>query len=92
MLDLLLRPRAAALAVAAVLSLALIAPAAANADTSSTLTVVGTSDVSDSGLVPNVIMPQFKRSFPQYHVQVRRLGDRQPRFRTPRTAPAGRVR
>jgi tungstate transport system substrate-binding protein len=44
----------------------LIAPALASADTSSTLTVVGTSDVSDSGLVPNVIMPQFKTAFPQF--------------------------
>ncbi len=44
----------------------LIAPALANADTSSTLTVVGTSDVSDSGLIPNLIQPQFQKEFPQY--------------------------
>ena len=44
----------------------LVAPALANADTSSTLTVLGTSDVSDSGLVPNVIQPMFNKAFPQY--------------------------
>ncbi|MBV8219395.1 MAG: hypothetical protein JO325_13090 [Solirubrobacterales bacterium] len=44
----------------------LIAPALANADSSSTLTVVGTSDVNDSGLIPNLIQPQFQKAFPQY--------------------------
>ena len=44
----------------------LVAPAFARADTSSTLTVVGTSDVSDSGLIPNVIQPQFNQQFPQF--------------------------
>ena len=44
----------------------LLAPAAASADTSSTLTVVGTSDVSDSGLSSNVIQPQFNQQFPQF--------------------------
>ena len=44
----------------------LVAPALASADTSSTLTIVGTSDVSDSGLVPNLIQPAFNRAFPQY--------------------------
>ena len=44
----------------------LVAPAFANADTSSTLTVVGTSDVSDSGLIPNLIQPMFNKAFPQY--------------------------
>ena len=59
---LLTAPFAGVLAAAALL----FAPALASADTSSTLTVVGTSDVSDSGLVPNVIMPQFKTAFPQF--------------------------
>lgn len=54
----------AALAVCASFALA---PAAASADTASTLTVVGTSDVSDSGLVPNLIMPEFQAAFPQFH-------------------------
>jgi len=44
----------------------LVAPALASADTSSTLTVVGTSDVSDSGLIPNLIQPQFNKAFPQF--------------------------
>jgi tungstate transport system substrate-binding protein len=44
----------------------LFAPALAAADTSSTLTVVGTSDVSDSGLMPNVIQPAFQAAYPQF--------------------------
>ena len=44
----------------------LVAPALASADTSSTLTIVGTSDVSDSGLVPNLIQPAFNKAYPQY--------------------------
>jgi ABC-type tungstate transport system permease subunit len=44
----------------------LVAPALASADTSSTLTIVGTSDVNDSGLVPNLIQPEFNKAFPQF--------------------------
>jgi tungstate transport system substrate-binding protein len=44
----------------------MVAPAIAGADTSSTLTVVGTSDLSDSGLAPNLIQPAFAKAFPQY--------------------------
>jgi len=44
----------------------LLAPAVAQADNASTLTVVGTSDVVDSGLIANVIQPGFERAFPQY--------------------------
>ncbi len=44
----------------------LLVPGLANADTSSTLTVVGTSDVSDSGLIANVIQPGFNKAFPQF--------------------------
>jgi ABC-type tungstate transport system permease subunit len=44
----------------------LIAPALASADTSSSLTVIGTSDMSDSGLVPNLIQPGFAKAYPQY--------------------------
>jgi ABC-type tungstate transport system permease subunit len=40
--------------------------APALADSSTTLTVVGTSDVSDSGLIPNVIQPAFETTYPQY--------------------------
>src|ERR1700722_8906129 len=43
-----------------------LAAGQASADPSSTLTVVGTSDVSDSGLVQNVIAPDFKAQFPQF--------------------------
>jgi ABC-type tungstate transport system permease subunit len=44
----------------------MFAPALASADTSSTLTVIGTSDISDSGLIPNVIQPGFTKAYPQY--------------------------
>ncbi len=30
------------------------------------LTVIGTSDVSDSGLIPNVIQPGFTKAYPQF--------------------------
>jgi tungstate transport system substrate-binding protein len=53
------------LAVCAVTAL-LFGPALASADTSSTLTVVGTSDVSDSGLMANLIQPGFQAAFPQF--------------------------
>src|SRR6185312_8682139 len=38
----------------------------ARADSPTTLTVVGTSDVSDSGLIPNFLQPQFQQQFPQF--------------------------
>jgi tungstate transport system substrate-binding protein len=44
----------------------LVAPGLASADSASTLTVVGTSDVSDSGLIPNLIQPAFHAAFPQF--------------------------
>jgi ABC-type tungstate transport system permease subunit len=44
----------------------LLAPAPASADSPSTLTVIGTSDISDSGLIPNVIQPGFQKAYPQY--------------------------
>jgi ABC-type tungstate transport system permease subunit len=44
----------------------LFAPALASADTSSSLTVIGTSDLSDSGLFPNVIQSGFQKAYPQY--------------------------
>jgi ABC-type tungstate transport system permease subunit len=46
--------------------LALLAPAVANADSAGSLTVIGTSDVSDSGLVANVIQPDFHAAYPQF--------------------------
>jgi ABC-type tungstate transport system permease subunit len=59
------RGRIAALAAAAIAAFALL-PVAAQADTSNTLTIVGTSDVSDSGLIPNLIGPEFEQAFPQF--------------------------
>ena len=44
----------------------LLAPSLASADTASTLSVVGTSDVSDSGLMGNLIQPQFSAAYPQF--------------------------
>ncbi len=52
----------------------LLTPALASADTASTLTVVGTSDVSDSGLMPNVIQPGFQKRIPAVPAQVHRHG------------------
>jgi tungstate transport system substrate-binding protein len=59
----LLRPAALGLLTAAAL---LLTPALASADSASTLTVVGTSDVSDSGLMSNVIQPDFQKAYPQF--------------------------
>ncbi len=58
-------PRALLLSVVAA-AIMMIAPALASADSSSTLTVIGTSDLSDSGLMPNVIQPGFTKAFPQF--------------------------
>ena len=44
----------------------LVAPGGASADSPSSLTVIGTSDLSDSGLMPNVIQPGFQKAYPQY--------------------------
>ena len=44
----------------------LAAPALASADTSSSLTAIGTSDLSDSGLIPNLIQPGFAKAYPQF--------------------------
>jgi tungstate transport system substrate-binding protein len=58
--------RAGSLAIAALIVFFALQAASARADTSSTLTVIGTSDVSDSGLISNVIQPGFEKAFPQY--------------------------
>jgi tungstate transport system substrate-binding protein len=58
--------RALALACAACLCLFALPAGAAQADSPTSLTVVGTSDVSDSGLSPNVILPQFHAAYPQF--------------------------
>ncbi len=44
----------------------MLAPALASADSASTLSIVGTSDMSDSGLMPNLLQPQFQAAFPQF--------------------------
>jgi tungstate transport system substrate-binding protein len=58
--------RALTLALAALVCLVLLPAMTARADTPSTLTVVGTSDVQDSGLVPDLITPGFEKAFPKY--------------------------
>jgi ABC-type tungstate transport system permease subunit len=55
-----------ALALPLALVLLALAPSLAAADSSSTLTVVGTSDVSDSGLMQTLIQPAFEAAYPQY--------------------------
>jgi ABC-type tungstate transport system permease subunit len=55
-----------AAAVAALAGLLLLAAGAARADTSTQLTIVGTSDVNDSGLFPNLILPEFHAAYPQF--------------------------
>jgi tungstate transport system substrate-binding protein len=58
--------RGLSVALAGVAALTLLPAAVAHADTSNSLTVIGTSDVSDSGLIPNLIGPEFEQAFPQY--------------------------
>ena len=60
------RPITLALIGSLTAAMLMLAPALARADSASTLTVDGTSDVSDSGLMPNLIMPEFEKAFPQY--------------------------
>ena len=47
-------------------ALMLLPAALAQADSSTQLSVIGTSDVSDSGLFQNLIQPQFHSEFPQF--------------------------
>lgn len=44
----------------------MLTPALASADSATSLSIVGTSDVSDSGLIPGLIQPQFQAAFPQF--------------------------
>ncbi|HEX3825251.1 MAG TPA: substrate-binding domain-containing protein [Mycobacteriales bacterium] len=66
--------RRVALASVAVLAAVSLAPASSHADTSSTVTVVGTSDVFDSDLIQQVITPDFKAANPQYSLNYVSLG------------------
>ncbi len=53
-------------ALLAVALLALLAPAVASADSASSLTVIGTNDVTDSGLIANLIQSDFHAAYPQF--------------------------
>ena len=54
------------LGAVAALAVVTLTPAASNAHSSSTVTVVGTSDVFDSGLIQHVIKPDFEAAYPQF--------------------------
>lgn len=54
------------LAAAAALIAAALVPVAARADDTTTINVVGTSDVYDSNLVQSVIKPGFEKAYPKY--------------------------
>jgi tungstate transport system substrate-binding protein len=58
--------RAAIAAIGAVAALTLVPATASHADSSSTVTVVGTSDVFDSDLIQQVIKPDFEAANPKY--------------------------
>jgi tungstate transport system substrate-binding protein len=53
-------------AAASVVLAATLTPGTSRADDSTTVTVVGTSDVVDSNLVNAVLMPDFEKAYPQY--------------------------
>jgi tungstate transport system substrate-binding protein len=59
-------PARAAIAAIAAVAAVTLAPAVSHADTTTTVTVVGTSDVFDSGLIQNVIEPGFEAAYPQF--------------------------
>lgn len=65
MKNIICRVGAAALTTVAFLALSGVA----SADSSTNLTIIGTSDVTDSGLFQNVIAPQFKAAYPQFNIQ-----------------------
>jgi tungstate transport system substrate-binding protein len=66
--------RAFALVIASLVWLLVLPVVAARADSPSTLTVVGTSDVQDSGLMPLLVTPLFKRAFPQFTLKYVSVG------------------
>ena len=69
----------------------MLTPALASADSASTLSIVGTSDVSDSGLMPNLIQPQFQAAFPQFTFKYTGLGHRHRHPERARAATADRA-
>src|SRR3984893_17879511 len=66
--------RSLVLVVTAVLCVLALPVMAARADNPSTLTVVGTSDVQDSGLMPLLVAPMFQKAFPQYTLKYVSVG------------------
>ncbi len=48
------------------LAVALLGPAGARADSTSSLEVVGSAEPVDAGLIRNVVQPAFEAAFPQY--------------------------
>jgi ABC-type tungstate transport system permease subunit len=58
----------------AALTLFALNGASARADTPATLTVVGTSDVQDSGLMPELITPGFEKAYPQFTLKYVSVG------------------
>jgi tungstate transport system substrate-binding protein len=58
--------QAAMLSALSVLGVCLWLSPGALADSPTSLTIVGTSDMADSGLVPNFLQPQFQQQFPQF--------------------------
>ena len=58
--------QAATLFAVSVFGMCLWLSPVARADSPTTLTVVGTSDMADSGLIPNFLQPQFQQQFPQF--------------------------
>jgi tungstate transport system substrate-binding protein len=66
--------RSLVLVVTAVLCVLALPVMAARADNPSTLTVVGTSDVQDSGLMPLLVTPMFQKAFPQYTLKYVSVG------------------
>ncbi|MBV9800546.1 MAG: substrate-binding domain-containing protein [Solirubrobacterales bacterium] len=59
---------------AALICVLLLPTVAARADTPSTLTVVGTSDVQDSGLMPLLITPMFEKAYPAFTLKYVSVG------------------
>src|ERR1700754_5099211 len=60
--------RRSVISLATVVAALSFAPAAARADDPSTVTIVGTSDVSDSNLVAGALEPGFEKAYPQYNL------------------------
>ena len=83
--------QAATLFAVSLLGVCLWLSPAARADSPTTLTVVGTSDMADSGLMPNFLQPQFQQQFPQFTFKY--VGSATgAAIQSARTEPAARAR